>query len=204
MSKKIALIAVSFCLTAGPVFAGPMGGRAARWADASATTEKAPPSGEHMSDAQKSNVEALAKELKAIQEGSQVTEDQKKAMADSLMAIADTAHKPSQESVDNLVKSLNAAKADGEIAPNEAMRLAQDIAKVIDSSGASQEDVQGAIQDAQSILVASGVSKETAMVVAQDLQVIAKEVQSNVSQGKAAVEEATGGSTKKKSRRGRN
>lgn len=203
MSKKITLIALVFSLTAGPVFAGPRGDRIADAATRSAA--RAEPTGEHMSDLQKKNLATLQSDLEAVKAGSEVTQEQKDALAKSLAAIPDGATKPSDEAVAALAGSLAEAKADGKMEPNEAKQLASDVMKVLESAGVPPEEVQAAMTDAKAVLEASGVDKADAELVASHLKRIADEIQKNVDLGKANVQEATGatGDSKAKRRRSR-
>ena len=201
MSKMLTLAALTLGLTAGPVFAGVSSPSGVLVAEAEKKTDvKVEPTGEHMSDAQKANLEGLVKELQAIQANSDVTEEQKQALATSLSAMADGATQPSEESVEALASSLSTAKKDGEIDKNEAMQIAQDISKVFSSAEIPPEEVKAAATEVQGILEASGVDKDTAKQVADDLMKIGEELKKNAAEGQKKVEEATGG---KKGRRGR-
>ena len=172
MSKKVTMLAVCFGLAAGPVFAGPA------VADAEKKTEvSVQPTGEHMSDAQKQNLEMLKKELVNIQASSEVTDAQKESLAKSLSAITEGATKPSEESVQALASSLSAAKADGEVAPEEAMKIAQDLSTVFNSANVSTDEVKAAVTDVQTIMEASGVDKATVEKLVADLMVIGEEMQ---------------------------
>jgi polyhydroxyalkanoate synthesis regulator phasin len=140
------------------------------------------------------SVTQLADDLAAIKSGSNVTKEQKEALANDLIAMADGATKPDKALVDELVADLYAALDDGELSTKEAKKLASDIEDVMNSANIPKSEVDKAIADAKAILLASGVTKADAQVIVEDLQAIAAELQGNAS--------STGGSrTKSRSRK---
>lgn len=157
----------------------PTGGAegAARAGGRRGTGEK--PSGANLSEQQQKNVQKLQSDLQAIKQGSQVTSEQKLALKNDLLAMADGATKPDAALVQQLATDLSAALADGNVSNQEKAKLAKDLDAVMDSANVPAAEVQQAITDAQAILSASGVSKSEVQTVVTDLQAIASEAKKN-------------------------
>jgi hypothetical protein len=141
--------------------------------------------GTKMSDQQKANLQNLQNDLLGIKADSQVTPEQKDALAYSLMAMADGATKPDQTTVDKLASDLSEAMADGTMSNRERVMLANDVASVMNSANIPQSEVDQAVVAAQNILAASGISKNDVQMIVKDLKVIAAEGQKNAAAAKA-------------------
>ena len=165
-----------------------------------AQTTEVQPTGEHMSEAQKGNVQALTMTLEMLKGESQVTDGQKEQLKKDLMNVADGANKPSEETVAALTASLTEALADESLTPMEAKQVASDLSKVLNSAGISQEEAMAAAESAKAVLEASGVSKEDAMKVAESLKAITAELQKNVAAGAEKVEQAAPEATRSRRR----
>jgi len=75
--------------------------------------------GSRMSEAQQQNVQKLKSDLLSIKQGSQVTTEQKQALKNDLMAMADGATKPDQALVQTLANDLSQAMSDGKMTTTE-------------------------------------------------------------------------------------
>lgn len=184
------LALILFCATAS---AGPLsGGRPARPSEPPARSGSAAsrgatkPTGKNMSDQQTANVQKLQSDLAAIKSGWAVTEEQKTAVKNSLMAVADGATKPSEESVTALADSLSSALADEQLTNKEKAQLASCVETVLKSANIPQAEVEALANSTYEMLVATGVSKEEASAVAQDLKAIGAELKKNASAAAAA------------------
>lgn len=149
-----------------------------------------------MSEQQQANLKNLQNDLLGIKADSQVTQEQKDALAYSLMAMADGATKPSQESVDKLASDLSEAMADGTLANREKVALANDVAAVMNSANIPQSEVEAAVSAAQALLTASGISKSDVQVIVNDLKAIGTEAKKNAGAAKdsTAAKAGTAGS----------
>jgi hypothetical protein len=160
---------------ASSVFAGPLGGgggmRSAPQARSGSRT-----AGQNMSEQQKSNVQKLQSDLAAIKAGSNVTDAQKQDLKNSLVALADGATKPSEESVTALANSLSAAFADKTLTTPEKAQITKNVEAVLKSANIPQSEVEALAASAQAVLIASGVSKADAQTVANDLRAISAEL----------------------------
>jgi hypothetical protein len=154
-----------------------------------------------MSAQQQTNVQTLSNDLNAIKSGSQVTPEQKQALSESLIAMADGATKPSQASVDALSADLSEAMTDGNLSNKEKMQLSNDLAEVMNSANIPKSEVDAAIADAQAVLTASGVDKADVQEIAGDLQAIAKEGQANATATKTNTTAAANSSSRPVGRR---
>lgn len=133
-----------------------------------------------VSEQQQANVSELAADLQRLRGQSAVTEAQKQALAEDLLALADGATKPDEELVEQLANDLADALADGEISQREAVKLVSDIEQVMNSANIPKTEVDAVIADAQAILIASGVTKSDAQEIAADLKAIAAELRQNI------------------------
>jgi hypothetical protein len=159
------------------------------------TTRTAPPTptGEHMSDRQKGNLKQLQSDLLAIQEGSQVTQQQKDDLEKSLMALVDGATRPDPAAVEKLATDLAEALADGHVSANERYKLAEDLEDVMNSANVPEAEVEKAIADAQAILLASGVTRSDVETIVYDLQQIAAEASANIKNAQTKAKGAVDG-----------
>ncbi|MBI3879974.1 MAG: hypothetical protein HY301_07900 [Verrucomicrobia bacterium] len=139
-----------------------------------------PERGSHLSPTQQQNLKQLQTDLGSIKSGSQVTTEQKQALAKSLRAMADGATKPNPALTQQLANDLSQAVADGKLSVPEKMKLSQDLTAVMNSANIPPAEVNQAIADAQVILVASGVTKAEVQKVAADCQAIAAEAKKHV------------------------
>lgn len=153
--------------------------------EAARNVEGSKPSGTHLSETQKQNLQKLQADLQAIQQGSQVTTEQKQALKNDLMAMAEGATKPDPALVQQLANDLSEAIADGSIDNKEKAQLANDLQKVMTSANIPPEEVNQAIADAQAILTASGVDKSEVQTIVSDLKAIATEAKNNAPNGGA-------------------
>lgn len=142
------------------------------------------PTGANMSEQQKKNVQELIVDLQSIANSSTVTQDQVKALGNSLMVLAQGTIKPSQASVDKLAQDLADALSDGGLSKIEIQRLAEDIAAVMDSANIPQSEVQAVIEHAKGILEASSVDKGDLQEIKYDLEQIAAEIRKNIGNAK--------------------
>jgi len=116
--------------------------------------------GSRMSEAQQQNVQKLKSDLLSIKQGSQVTTEQKQALKNDLMAMADGATKPDQALVQTLANDLSQAMSDGKMTTTEKAKLAKDLEAVMNCANIPLSEVQAAITDAQAILAASGIMQQ--------------------------------------------
>lgn len=135
---------------------------------------------DQMSSQQQSNLSKLEQDLKDIKAGSQVTDQQKQDLANSMTTLVKGTTKPSQESVDQLSSHLSSAVDDGNLTKAEQVQLAQDVAVVLNSANIPPEEVQAVISDVEQILISSGVDQSDVALVVSDLQSISQELQSNL------------------------
>jgi len=150
-------------------------------------SQRTKPTGSNMSADQQQNIKRLQSDLSAIKSGSQVTTEQKQALQQDLMAMAEGATKPNAALVEQLANDLAAAMSDGNISNKELIKLTDDLEAVMNSANISKAQVTQAVTDAQAILKASGVSQSDAQAVVNDLNAIVVEAQKN---GQNAVNEA--------------
>lgn len=156
--------------------------------------EREKPTGTHLSGQQQGNLTQLKSDLTAIKQGSQVTQQQKDDLKNSLMAMADGATKPDPAAVQKLADDLADAMTDGSLSLAEKHKLAEDAEAVMQSASIPQAEVQQAIADAQAILLASGVDKSDVQTIVHDLQQIATEAKTNAPNSTGT---ATGGAREK-------
>ncbi len=160
------------------------GGRGQRTTEGTAPTREAPkPTGQNLSPTQQQNIQKLQADLNAIKQGSQVTAEQKQALKNDLMAMADGATKPDPALVQQLANDLAEAVADGKIDNKEKAQLSNDLYKVMNSANIPAEEVNQAISDAQAILTASGLTKADVQTIVSDLKAIGTEAKNNAPNG---------------------
>lgn len=143
------------------------------------------PSGANLTPTQQQNIQKLQADLQAIKQGSQVTPQQKQALKNDLLAMAEGATKPDAALVQQLANDLADAMADGSIDSKEKAKLANDLQKVMNSANIPPEEVNQAIADAQATLTASGVDKSDVQTIVNDLKAIATEAKNNAPTGGA-------------------
>jgi hypothetical protein len=161
-----------------------LGGRAQKPNNDAARTK---PTGSNLPPAQQQNLQKLQADLQAIKQGSQVTAEQKQALKNDLMAMADGATKPDPALVQQLANDLANAMSDGQIDNKEKAQLANDLQKVMAGANIPPEEVNQAIADVQAILTASGVDKAEMQTIVNDLQAIAAEAKNNAPNSGAKV-----------------
>jgi hypothetical protein len=176
--------------------AGPLGGarpERTRTADApertrsrssgaeGAATARSKPTGENLSEQQKTNLQTLQADLAAIKAGSTVTSEQKVAVKTSLAAIADGATKPSEESVAALSDSLTNALSDQSVSAQEKAQITKSVQAVLQSANVPQAEVGALLASTSALLTASGLTKAEVEAVANDLRAIAAELKANAS-----------------------
>ena len=178
-SISITIAAIAMFTLALTASAQRLGGRAQK------SNESHQPTGAHLTPTQQQNIQKLQADLTAIKQGSQVTAEQKQALKNDLLAMADGATKPDQALVQQLANDFSSAMADGKVDSKEKAKLSNDLYKVMNSANIPADEVNQAIADAQAILTASGVSKATAQTIATDLKAIATEAKNNAPNGGA-------------------
>ena len=138
----------------------PTGERADATAPAAANGDSVPkPTGKNLSGKQKSNASELIKDLQDIKAGSAVTPDQVKALADSLMTLAQGTTKPNPATVDKLAADLADVISDGGVSKSDIKLVADDVQEVLNSANVPQSEIDAVIANAQAIFVASGINK---------------------------------------------
>mgnify|MGYP007071127560 CR=1 FL=1 len=163
-----------------------LGGRATKPSTDAARSGNLPkPSVSNLSPTQQQNLQKLQADLQAIKQGSQVTTEQKQALKNDLLAMADGATKPDQALVQQLANDLADAMSDGSIDSKEKAKLANDLQKIMNSANIPPEEVNQAIADAQAILTSSGVDKSDVQTIVNDLKAIATEAKNNAPNGGA-------------------
>lgn len=163
-----------------------LGGRATKPnSDGARSANMQKPTGSNLSPTQQQNLQKLQADLQAIKQGSQVTPEQKQALKNDLLAMADGATKPDQALVQQLANDLADAMSDGSIDSKEKAKLANDLQKVMASANIPMDEVNQAIADAQAILAASGVTKSDVQTIVNDLKAIASEAKNNAPNGGA-------------------
>ena len=128
---------------------------------------------------QKQNLAKLKSDLEVIHGKSQVTPQQKQAVAQDLYKILSTANKPSQASVQSFANDLTKYLADGKITTLEAMKLTQDIEAVLASANISQQDEQKLMRDVQTLLKATNLTQADMQTLYRDVQAIVTTAQQN-------------------------
>lgn len=159
---------------------------------ARSTRNGSKPTGQQMSATQQQNINKLASDLSAIKQGSQVTTEQKQALKNDLMAMADGATKPDQALVQQLANDLSAAMSDGTIDNKEKAKLSNDLYLVMNSANIPMDEVNQAIADAKVILEASGVAKADVQTIVADLKAIGTEAKNNAPNGGAKAQTLKG------------
>jgi uncharacterized protein YdeI (BOF family) len=185
LQKKVLILVVMWALVISILAAGQgrTSGRGSRNTSRSTPQreqgEQPRPTGAHLSPAQQQNINRLATDLNAIKQGSQVTQAQKNALKNDLLAMADGATRPDPALVQQLANDLAGAMSDGQLSSREKTKLTQDLYQVMNSANISVAEVNQAIADAQAILQASGINRAAAQTIASDLKAIAAEAQKN-------------------------
>ncbi len=177
--RAFIVVFVLFLLSAALLSAGPLGGGGAARSRA-AETERSAPSGQNLSAAQQGNLQKLQADLAALKAGSQVTPELKAAVKTSLLALADGATRPSQESVSALAGSLSSALADQDVSQQEKVAIARSVQAVLASAGLPPEEVDQLVAATSELLLAAGVDRSDVQMVVADLQAIATEARSNL------------------------
>jgi hypothetical protein len=101
----------------------------------------------------------------------------RKAVADDIMALAESAHQPPRTLVEEFANALTS-----ELVPRGwpvrrlVRQLTTDIQKVLESAGTSTADFHANIDDAQTALIALGVSTSAAQGLARLLRNIGEQV----------------------------
>ncbi len=88
------------------------GGRGQRTTEGTAATRTGA-TGQNLSPTQQQNIQKLQADLNAIKQGSQVTAEQKQALKNELMAMADGATKPDPALVQQIANDFADAMSDG-------------------------------------------------------------------------------------------
>jgi hypothetical protein len=135
-----------------------------------------------MSPQQQQNVQQLQTDMTAIKQGSEVTPDQKKALNNSLAAMADGETKPDSAMVDDLATDLGSAMTDGNLSNKEKAQLSADMQKVLNSANIPMGEVESVIKDTQTILQASGVTTADVQKIVGDMKAISVEMQRRAAQ----------------------
>ena len=105
------------------------------------------------------------------------TPEQKRKLAQDLMALAQGPAKPTLAAADKLANDLAAALAQHPLSAANRARLAQELDAVINPSKYPQAKMQAIFEDVQAIFQASGVARKDAVVIAEDVKALAAAVQ---------------------------
>lgn len=125
-----------------------------------------------VSDQQQANLQKLSGDLKSLQSGSDVTQDEVKALQSSLSAMCDGATKPSQESVNKLGTDLSSALDDGNLSNKEMAQLTYDLDAVLNSANIPMDEFTAVVNDAEAILKSTNVSPSDLQTIKADCQAI--------------------------------
>lgn len=121
-------------------------------------------------------VAKLQSDLASIKTNSVVSSTQKQALIADLNAAAQSAAKPSQDSINKLANDLASALGGRSLSAAEHARLAQNLVLMLNSGSISLARKQEITDDASSLLYNSSSPGAAANVVA-DLKLVAMEVQ---------------------------
>lgn len=109
---------------------------------------------------QQENIEKLVTDLKALQEKSEVTEEQREALKNDLKSTLRGAQKPSETAVENLAADFLEIISDDHIDLNEIKVLQEDVNLVLNSANISDEKIEVLKEDFQAIGESSNISEE--------------------------------------------
>lgn len=181
MKKALSIFAaILFLLTISDLANAQRRGGSRRGGDAANQNGKTRQRGASVSDQQKKNIEVLKTDLNAIKSNSEVTPEQKDALKNSLMTLAEGTTKPDAALVESLANNLSNALADGNLSSAEKARLATDLQKVMNSANIPVAEVNAAIADATAILQASNIDRADVELIVKDLKAIADEAKNRV------------------------
>ncbi len=142
---------------------------------------------------QKTNFEKLTADINSIKIGSTVTSEMKNKLAQDLKTTLSSANMPSNESLVNFCDTFTNAACDQKITPSEAIKLAEDIDAVLNSSGISPEEIQAIITDAETIIEAADISSEEKQALKNDIKTIAAASKTNAEAVKSLTEKTNSG-----------
>jgi hypothetical protein len=109
---------------------------------------------------QQENIEKLITDLKALQEKSEVTEEQRETLKNDLISTLQGVQKPSQTAVENLAADFSEIISDGHINLNEIKVIQEDVNLVLNSANISDEKIEVLKKDFQAIGESSNISSE--------------------------------------------
>lgn len=132
-----------------------------------------------ISDQQKENLAQLAQDLNAIHDDSDVTQAQLENLASDVANVLDGATQPSQESIDQLQQTFQAAIEDGQISTVEVIQLKQDFSAVLESANISQDELLAVYEDVLGIVDASNITQDDIDAIASDVTAIREEFQAS-------------------------
>jgi hypothetical protein len=124
---------------------------------------------------QSPNITHLRSELASIKAGA-ITDDQKEKLAQALLAAAETAGKPSAESVKALAGDVAAAFGQKPLSPEVLSRFVTELDAVLNPSKYPKAKLDGIIADIQAIFQANDLPRKDAAKIADDVKAVAAEV----------------------------
>ncbi len=138
------------------------------------------PDSSRMSATQSQNLQQLQQDLLALQQGSQVTSEQKQALKNSLLVLAEGTTRPDTALVQQLATDLSTALTDQSLSNQEKLQLSNDLQAVMNSANIPKYEVEQAIEDAKAILTASNITQQDVQKIVNDLKAIGTEAKSNL------------------------
>jgi hypothetical protein len=132
-----------------------------------------------LSEQQRENLAQLRSDLESVIANSEVTSEMIQQLAESLSAVMDGATRPSEDSVAQLVNTIQSSLDDGSITLPEQMEIREDLIAVLESANIPISEINAVIDDLQAIRSASGITRETITTIVGDIRAIATEFQTN-------------------------
>ncbi|MEI6786686.1 MAG: hypothetical protein WCQ21_37900 [Verrucomicrobiota bacterium] len=123
------------------------------------------------------SIAKLRADLVALKPNSPVTADQKQQIAKDLVAVAQSASKPSQTTAADLAGSLSTAFAEKPLTDKDCSRLLSDLAAVLNPARIQAAQMQAIYADIQAIFQANGLARKDAVKIVDQVKAIAAETQ---------------------------
>jgi hypothetical protein len=117
----------------------------------------------------------LETDLAAVKAGA-ASEDQKKAISGSLLALAQSP-KPSEAAIQRLAGELAAGLSEKPLSPSRRARLAATLGQVLNGRRVSPAQLQEYVADVQFLFQAEGLPKARAVAIGDAARALAKEIQ---------------------------
>lgn len=108
-----------------------------------------------------------------------VDEEMIQQLANDLLVLIDGATRPSQDSVAQLLTTIQSSLADGAITLPERLKITADLKVVLESANVPISEMNAVIADLKAILSASGITQETISTIVNDIRAIITELQNN-------------------------